>query len=102
MLLTGEILDARRAYDIGLVTRVVTMPELLNETKAMGLHIAALGPTALAQIKRTVSFAESADLTGGIEAETQACAVCFASPEKREGMAAFIEKRKPDFAAAAI
>jgi enoyl-CoA hydratase/carnithine racemase len=101
MLLTGEILDARRAYDTGLVTSVVAMPELLNEARAMGLRIAALGPTALAQIKHTVSVAESADLAGGIEAETQACAVCFASPEKREGMTAFIAKRKPDFAAAA-
>lgn len=101
MALTGEILDAQRAYDVGLVTKVVPMSDLLSEARSMGLRIAALGPTALTQIKHTLLVAESVNLDAGIAAETEACAVCFGSLEKREGMTAFLEKRKPDFSAVA-
>lgn len=97
LLLTGDFLDARRAYDVGIVTKVVPSIDLLSEAKAIGLRIAALGPIALAQIKSTISIAESENLAEGVEAETQACAACFATSDKKEGMTAFLEKRTPEF-----
>ncbi|MFM0741775.1 enoyl-CoA hydratase-related protein [Paraburkholderia xenovorans] len=97
MLLTGEFLSAQRAYEVGLVTCVVPIDRLLAETRAMASRVAALGPVALERIKHTISVAESATLSEGIRSETDACALCFDTLDKVEGMTAFIEKRPAQF-----
>lgn len=97
MVLTGESMDAGRAYNVGLVTGVVPPGELVAQAKALGARIAALAPIALTQIKRTMAIVENVDLASGMHAEAQACAVCFSTRDKVEGMAAFIAKRSPEF-----
>lgn len=99
LALTGDVIDARRAYELGLVWLVCERAKLMDEARALAGRIASLSPVALAQIKRTIAAVESADLDSGIRAEAQACAVCFTSDDKVEGMRAFLEKRPPDFRA---
>ncbi|MGE3871332.1 MAG: enoyl-CoA hydratase/isomerase family protein [Parvibaculaceae bacterium] len=97
MMLTAEIIDARRAYEIGLVTMVVEGGELLSKATGLAEKMATYAPVALAQIKRTLSAAEAGIMTDARDAEIQACAVCFGTQDKVEGMRAFIEKRPPAF-----
>lgn len=97
MVLTSETLDAERAYSVGLVTKVCPPNELIPAAKALGARIAALAPIALMQIKRTMAIVENVDLAAGMDAEAQACAVCFSTRDKIEGMSAFLEKRAPEF-----
>ncbi len=99
LLLTAEFIDAARAQALGLVSCVVPRADLMQEAMALAQQSAALAPLALQQIKRTLRIAESADLMSGLRAEAQACAVCFATQDKDEGMQAFIEKRPARFAA---
>lgn len=99
MVLTGEFMAAARAYEVGLVTQLAPPDALVADAMALAGRMATLAPLALAQIKGALRVAESADLHSGIHAEAQACAVCFASEDKREGMRAFLEKRPAAFAA---
>ncbi len=99
MLLTGEFISAARAYEIGLVTQLAKPDALVDDTLALAQRIATLAPLALAQIKHALRVAESADLNSGIHAEAQACAVCFSTEDKREGMRAFLDRRPAVFAA---
>ncbi|AJW99597.1 enoyl-CoA hydratase-related protein [Burkholderia gladioli pv. gladioli] len=97
MLLTAEFVSAQRACEIGLVTRVVPAKSLLAEAKVIAGRVALLGPVALERIKHTIRVAESTSLFEGIQAETLACADCFDTDDKVEGMTAFIDKRAARF-----
>jgi len=97
MTLTGEFLSAQRAYEVGLITRVCAPDELMTDAKALAMQIATLAPVALSQIKRTIAVVENTDVTSGMQAEAQACAVCFSTHDKKEGMEAFIAKRPAAF-----
>ncbi|KPB22127.1 L-carnitine dehydratase/bile acid-inducible protein F [Pseudomonas amygdali pv. sesami] len=97
MTLTGQFLSAQRAYEAGLITQVCAPDELMKEAKAMAMQIATLAPIALSQIKRTIAVVENTDVTSGMQAEAQACAVCFSTWDKKEGINAFLEKRLAAF-----
>ncbi|WP_439899217.1 CoA transferase [Pseudomonas gingeri] len=97
MTLTGQFLNAQRAFEIGLVTQLCAPDELMQDAKALATQIAALAPIALAQIKRTIATVENTDMSSGMQAEAQACAVCFSTHDKQEGMEAFIAKRPAAF-----
>ncbi|MGO9902215.1 MAG: enoyl-CoA hydratase-related protein [Solirubrobacteraceae bacterium] len=94
MNLTGEPIGAEQAYEVGLVNRLVDDLELLDTALAWARKLAGQAPLAAAQIK-LVSAA--ADLDEGIAAEQQAFASVFASADAKEGIAAFLQKRKPRF-----
>jgi enoyl-CoA hydratase len=97
LILTGDIIDARTAYNIGLVNDVVPADQL--ETKTMGLanRIAAKGPIALRLAKEAVKLASRSTLDEGLRREIDLFALCFATEDKDEGVKAFLEKRKPAF-----
>lgn len=97
LLLTGEPINASRAYEIGLVTVVVPKDSLVSEAKALAGKIAVLGPVSLEMIKRTVDAAQSSTLNEGIRFEAESCAECFSTNDKIEGMTAFLEKRAAQF-----
>jgi enoyl-CoA hydratase / 3-hydroxyacyl-CoA dehydrogenase len=94
MNLTGESVSAAEAYELGLAHRVVADHELLDTALLWARKLAGQAPLALEQIKR-VSAGE--DLDAGIEAEKQAFASVFGSEDAREGIAAFVGKRKASF-----
>jgi len=96
-LMLSEPVDAARALALGLVNRVVPAAELESQTQALAARLAA-GPTlAYAHTKRLIDGAASAGLEVQLEAEAHAFSACAASEDMREGVSAFVEKRRPLF-----
>jgi enoyl-CoA hydratase len=97
LCLTGSTITAQRAYELGIVTRVVA-PEALDETvNALADQLAAAAPVAAASILDTVLQGGETSLDQGLEFETQAFALMFATEDMKEGTSAFLEKRKAAF-----
>lgn len=94
---TGDTIAAEEALRIGLVNAVVPHDELLPRARATAAKIAAKGRLAVAQCKRVLLTGEGLPLDAANALETQAFAVLFGTDDRREGMRAFLEKRKPAF-----
>jgi enoyl-CoA hydratase/3-hydroxyacyl-CoA dehydrogenase len=90
----GEPISAEEAYEFGLVNRLVADHELFDTALAWARKFAGQAPVALEQIKRV---SHAGDLDEGIEAEKGAFATVFRSADAREGISAFLHKRKPEF-----
>jgi enoyl-CoA hydratase len=97
LVYTGEIITAEKALSIGLVNAVVPKDELMTRVRAVADQIAGKGPLAVAQAKRAVLRGADIDLPAANELEAQAFAMLFGSEDQKEGMKAFVEKRKPEF-----
>jgi enoyl-CoA hydratase len=97
LVLSGEIVDAREALRIGLVDLVFPAAELRGETMKMAAMMASKSPVALQMAKAAVRAAAEMPLGAGLAYETELFVTCFASEDKREGIAAFLEKRDPMF-----
>ncbi len=94
---TGEVIGAEEALRVGLVNRVVSAAELLGAAKATAQKIASMGPRAVASCKRVMLRGEDVPLTVAHELEMQAFGGLFGTADQREGMRAFLEKRKASF-----
>jgi enoyl-CoA hydratase len=97
MILTGDMIDAQTALQIGLVNRVVAHEELEAETMKLAEKIAEKSPVALRMAKEAVKTAARSTLDEGLRREIDLFALCFSSEDKDEGVRAFLEKRKADF-----
>ncbi len=97
MVLTGEPIDAQEALRLGLVARVVPDELLVEDALALAAKIASMSPLALRLGKEAVNAAFEMSLTDGLAHERRLFYLLFASADQKEGMAAFLEKRKPDF-----
>ncbi|MEK6280070.1 MAG: enoyl-CoA hydratase-related protein [Acidobacteriota bacterium] len=97
MILTGEIVDARTAFTIGLVNHVVPAAELEAKTMEIANRIAEKSPVALSLAKEAVKVASRSTLDEGLRREVDLFALCFSTEDKDEGVNAFLEKRKPAF-----
>jgi enoyl-CoA hydratase len=97
LIYTGEIIAADKALAMGLANAVVPKDELLARVRAVATAIAGKAPLAIAQAKRTILRGALADMTAANELETQAFAMLFGSLDQKEGMKAFVEKRKPEY-----
>ncbi len=97
MIFTGEIIDAQTALRMGLVDRVVSHDQLMEEVKKIALAIAAKSKIALALAKSAIQRGLDVDLQTALNYEIECFAQCFASQDQQEGMKAFLEKRKPNF-----
>lgn len=97
LLLTGDFIDAQRALSIGLVNRVVPTEEVLATAMQMAETIAANGPLAIRQIKRTVRRTFGASLEDGFRYEDEAYEIVIQSSDAREGPRAFMDKRPARF-----
>ena len=95
--MTAERIDAQEACRIGLVNKVVEPEELLDEAIAMANRIAANSPMAVAAAKQAIGRGAETDLETGIVLEEMLTRQCYDSPDRIEGMTAFVEKRKADF-----
>lgn len=95
MILTGGKIDAQTALAIGLVSKVVTPPELLDTARKIALGLAAKSPMAIRTAKKCLANSENLDLASGLAYEQKAWAFLFAGADRKEGMKAFMEKRKP-------
>ncbi len=97
LIMGGEQIDARRAYEIGLVDRVYPADQLLAETKKFASKLARLPGFALKMAKHSINFGYDLALDNGNRLEMECCAQCFSTDDQKEGMKAFLEKRKPVF-----
>ena len=97
MILTGEPIDAREAHRLGLVARVVPNELLVEDALALAAKIATKSPLALRTAKEAVNAAYEMSLTDALAHERRLFYLLFASEDQKEGMAAFLEKRDPDF-----
>jgi enoyl-CoA hydratase len=97
LCLTGRPMDANEAERAGLVSRVVPLERLLPEAIATAERIAALAPLAVLAIKEMVKTAEETTLEQGLAFEKRMFQLLFSLEDRKEGLAAFIEKRKPHF-----
>jgi enoyl-CoA hydratase len=96
-VLTGEMVSATEAERIGLVNRVVPLELLLEEAKKLARKIAAKPPLAVAAAKEAILQAFNTGLDQGLEMERKAFYLLFSTEDRKEGMRAFLEKRKPEF-----
>lgn len=97
ILMTGEPVTAHEALAMGLVSEVVPDGEVFARALAMAQAIAALPPLAIVQIKEAVLAGEDSSLEAGLALERKAFQLLFATADQKEGMRAFLEKRKPEF-----
>ena len=97
MVLTGDMIDAETAEKIGLVNHVYPAAELEAKTMELAQKIAEKAPIALQLSKEAVKFASRSNLDEGLRREVDLFAICFSTEDKQEGVAAFLEKRKPVF-----
>ena len=96
-VLTGDLFSAKEAFDMDLVSELVPDAEVEKRAVEMAKQIAALSPLAIQQAKEAVLRGMDAALDTGLALETKAIQILFSSQDQKEGMAAFIEKRKPKF-----
>jgi enoyl-CoA hydratase len=94
---TGDTIGAEDALRLGLVNAVVPHAELMTRVKEVAAKIASKGPIAVAQCKRAIFSGEGVPLDTANALEQQAFAMLFGTKDRREGMAAFVEKRKATF-----
>ena len=97
LIFSGRRIDAAEAKDIGLVNRVVPEGEALNAARELAAEIAANGPVAVRHAKTAANRSLDVDLISGLEYEADQFSLLFATKDAREGMGAFMEKRKPQF-----
>lgn len=98
--LTNRVLGAEEAAAMGLITRVVDDGELVEQTDALARQLAA-GPTrAFGSVKRLFAASMESTLESQMMRETEAIAAAGATPDGREGIRAFVEKRRPGFTGA--
>ena len=99
MLTSGRPIDAQEAYRIGLVNRVVPAAELMNEAKKMAETLLRPAPLAARAAKQAMMQGMNTTLLNGLEIEHQLEKAVCQTEDFKEGRAAFMEKRKPDFKA---
>lgn len=97
VILSGRFLTADEALSAGLVSRVVAREAWLEEAKRVARDIAAKGPVATRLAKEAVDRSFEGSLGLGLEYERRLLYLAFASADAREGLQAFVEKRKPEF-----
>lgn len=97
IMLTGDMIDAETAHKFGLVNHVYSAEDLEPETMKLAQKIAEKAPIALQMCKEAVKFASRSNLDEGLRREVDLFAICFSTEDKKEGVAAFLEKRKPEF-----
>lgn len=97
LILTARRISAETALEIGLVSKVVPAGSLMDEARALAAEIAANSPLALAYAKAAVDLASETSLEQGLRYETAAIRATLASEDYAIGLAAFAEKRAPEF-----
>ena len=97
MVLTGEPITAREALDAGLVARVTQDEVVVDDALALAARMATKAPIALRLAKEAVNAAYEMSLTDALAHERRLFYLLFATDDQKEGMAAFLEKREPDF-----
>lgn len=97
LVLTGDLIGAEEALRLGLVDKVVPRGEILTEVRKMGEAITKKAPLAVNEAKRVLRESQEAALLSGLRLEVESFLKLFATSDRAEGMAAFMEKREATF-----
>lgn len=97
MIFTGRMIDAYEADRIGLINKIAEPGKLMDEAKTLAESCIKNAPTALRYAKACIDRGMQTDIDTGIAIENELFAMCFATEDQKEGMKAFLEKRKPVF-----
>jgi len=97
LVYTGDIIDAQRAYEIGLVNKLAPPEALLDEARKMALKIATKSLPIMKLAKASIDYGYDEPLDKGLQFEMKCFAACFETEDQAEGMQAFAERRKPIF-----
>lgn len=97
LMFLGDIIDAATAEKIGLVNKVVPIDSLMDEARAMAKKLASKPLVATQMCKAAINASANVDLNAGLDFEQQCFVMAFASADGKEGISAFVEKRKPNY-----
>jgi enoyl-CoA hydratase len=97
LCLLGTPINAERAYQLGLLSKVVPADQLAAESTTMAEHLSTLAPQALRGVIDAIVVGGESGLDVGLDYETQAFAIAFSTQDMKEGTDAFLNKRKPSF-----
>ena len=97
LIYTGDIIDAKTALSIGLVNKVVPLESLMPEARALAQKLLSKSGVALSFAKKAINSGIGMSPTSGIDSDETFFARCFDTEDQKEGMNAFVEKRKPVF-----
>jgi enoyl-CoA hydratase/carnithine racemase len=97
LILTGRRISTEDALDMGLVSKVVPRSSLMEEARSLAQEIASNSPLALAYAKAAVDLASETTIEQGLRYETAAIRATLSSEDYKIGLAAFAEKRTPEF-----
>ena len=97
LVMSGEQITAQRAYEIGLVNRIFPAEQLMEETRKFAQKLAKMPSFALKMAKYAINYGYDLALDNARNLEIQCCSQCFSTQDLKEGVAAFLEKRKPNF-----
>lgn len=95
LILTGEMIDVKTAFNIGLVTKVVPVEELQETALKYAKSLGKKSPNAIKSAKKCLQYSENTDMPSGLAYEQKAWAFLFCGEDQTEGMQAFLQKRKP-------
>jgi enoyl-CoA hydratase len=97
LIFTSDIIDAATAREIRLVSRVVDDARLMEEALALASRVGDQPPLAIRFAKRSINLGMQVGIDAGLEYERYAASMVIDSEDRKEGMRAFVEKRKPVF-----
>lgn len=97
LVLGGGQIDAKRAYEIGLVNQIFPAEQLMDATKKFAKRLAGMPAFAVKMAKHAINFGYDLSLDNANRLEVECCAQCFSTDDQKEGMKAFLEKRNPNF-----
>ncbi len=97
LIYTGKMVNAQEAYQMGIVNRVFPLASLMEETKKTAAQIAGNGMVGIRLAKMVIDAGFNMDLTEACSLESYAFSFGFTTEDQKEGMTAFVEKRKPNF-----
>jgi enoyl-CoA hydratase len=97
LIFIGDMIDAATALNLGLVNKVVPPEKLLDEAMEWAQKLAGKSGPVLAMAKLAINTGLETDLASGLSMETRCNALCFATEDQKEGMNAFLNKRKAEF-----
>lgn len=97
LIFTARIIDSEEAFQIGLVNKVVSPEQLLEEAEAIAKMILKQAPLAVQLSKEAINIGLDLPLNHGLSHEVDLFSILFATEDQKEGMTAFVEKRRPEF-----
>jgi enoyl-CoA hydratase/carnithine racemase len=97
LLLTGDAIGAKEAYDMGLVNKVAPEGQVVRAAEELADRILQNGPIAVEMAKDALEIGKDLPLAHAVQYSQKNCVTCFSTEDMKEGMAAFLEKRRPQF-----